>query len=406
MTKDRSTRHHLVLLHEKPIGAIHHTDDVARFVFDQDYWQNPERDVLGLWFDDNPKESPQAALRLPAWFSNLLPEGRLREWIARDRGVNVDREMQLLLQVGRDLPGAVQVIEDGASPKGLADKHPLVIKDDAREPEWKFSLAGVGLKFSMLRRSDRLTIPMSGELGDWIVKLPDFEHPFVPRNEFGMMQMARALGISVPLTILVHRDELPRLPENAWPSAEAFAYAVERFDRAATRRIHIEDFAQVRGFYPGAKYDGSFETIAALAYRSGDESALLEFSRRLAFNCLIGNGDAHLKNWSLIYPDGKKAQLSPAYDLVSTAPYTEHQGRTEDLGLKFGGSRRFEDVSRARFDRLEQKLLGSHGRLSAEVEKVVRDFPDALGALNDSKLSFVSSWISSHATATSARLLG
>ena len=117
------TAAHSVELKSKRIGTLLQRGDVARFVFNSDYWDDPERDVLGLWFEDNPRQSPQAALRLPSWFSNLLPEGPLRNWIAHDRGVSVDRELQLLLQIGQDLPGAVVVsaveVEPGVCEIGL-----------------------------------------------------------------------------------------------------------------------------------------------------------------------------------------------------------------------------------------------------------------------------------------------
>lgn len=133
------------------------------------------------------------------------------------------------------------------------------------------------------------------------MKLPDVRYADVPTNEFATMKLARAVGIDVPDVVLVHRDELPALPAHAWPCSEELAFAIARFDRAPDgQRIHIEDLAQVRGFYDHAKYTGSFETVGALIYRNRDVDSLREFVRRLTFNVLVGNGDAHLKNWSLI----------------------------------------------------------------------------------------------------------
>ncbi|MGQ0778449.1 MAG: HipA domain-containing protein [Pseudonocardiales bacterium] len=148
--------------------------------------------------------------------------------------------------------------------------------------------------------------------------------------------LSASAGITAPPVRLVHRDELDGLPPNVWPSREEWAYAVRRFDRTDDREpVHIEDLAQVRNVYPDYKYRGNYETVAALVYRGRDIAALREFARRLAFTVLISNGDAHLKNWSLIYPDGRIPRLAPAYDLVSTAFYL---GNDEQLGLKFGGT--------------------------------------------------------------------
>lgn len=237
----------------------------------------------------------------------------------------------------------------------------LAVEAD-RRAGWRFSLAGVQLKFSMLRRDDRLTLPAAGEGGDWIVKLPDRQYPDVPRNEYAMMSLAAAAGIEVPELALVHREDIAGLPPGIWPDHEEWAYAVRRFDRWVDGQpVHIEDLAQVRNFYPAQKYAGNYETVAALVYRRHDLEALTQFARRLAFMVLIGNGDGHLKNWSLIYRDPRRPTLSPAYDLVATAPYRS-DGETEDLGLKFFKSRRFQHVNVRLFDRLAERLgaTGAH----------------------------------------------
>lgn len=354
-----------VFLHERLIGYLYRHGDVTRFVFDPGYWGDPDRSVLGLRFEDDPHARHQAKMRLPPWFSNLLPEGRLREWIAMAHRTSVQREMDLLAQVGHDLPGAVQVLPSD-------DVISLDIAEDATAEEsgtvsndrlWSFSLAGVGLKFSMLSKGDRLTVPGVGEGGDWILKLPDSRYPDVPLNELAMMTLAGAVGIEVPEVRLVHREQVVALPDRVWMGGEERAYAVRRFDRGSKReRIHIEDMAQVRGFYPDAsrgnpgKYAGSFETVGALVYRRRDREALREFARRLAFNVLIGNGDAHLKNWSLIYRDPRIPTLAPAYDLVSTFVYRPDEQGPEDMGLKFGRTRRFEDVRLSSFEAMDRRL--------------------------------------------------
>lgn len=319
------------------VGHLHQRGDHTRFGLTEDYRADPDRPILGLIFEQDPQRIHSAALRLPPWFSNLLPEGVLRTWIAQDRGVSVDREMELLAQVGHDLPGAAQVLPADGPPPGWSEagEEPLLAVEADRRAGWRFSLAGVQLKFSMLRRDDRLTLPAAGEGGDWIVKLPDRQYPDVPRNEYAMMSLAAAAGIEVPELALVHREDIAGLPPGIWPDHEEWAYAVRRFDRWVDGQpVHIEDLAQVRNFYPAQKYAGNYETVAALVYRRHDLEALTQFARRLAFMVLIGNGDGHLKNWSLIYRDPRRPTLSPAYDLVATAPYRS-DGETEDLGLKF-----------------------------------------------------------------------
>jgi len=356
-------------------GLIHQWTDYTRFAFADEYRADPDRSVLGLIFEQDLFEPHAANLRLPPWFSNLLPEGVLREWIAADRGVSVEREMELLAQVGHDLPGAVRVLPAGIAPpewiggSSNGTGEPLLPAEERRG--WRFSLAGVQLKFSMVTEDDRLTLPAYGEGGDWIVKLPDQRYPQVPRNEFTMMSLAAASGIEVPEVRLVHREHVTGLPPGVWPNDEEWVYAVRRFDRADGRvPVHIEDLAQVCNVYPERKYSGNYESVASLLYRRHDIAALQQFARRLAFMVLIGNGDGHLKNWSLIYRDPRRPTISPAYDLVATAPYRVN-GHAEDLGLKFGGSKLFGRVHLGLFRRLQEKLGATSAALAECVAETV-----------------------------------
>jgi serine/threonine-protein kinase HipA len=121
----------------------------------------------------------------------------------------------------------------------------------------------------------------------------------------------------------------------------------------AGKRVHIEDFAQILGLYPEQKYASyNYETLANLVYKLAGESELDEFIRRLVFVIASGNGDAHLKNWSLIYPDGVNARLAPAYDFVSTIQYKAD----DQLALNLARSKRWQDVTRESFLRLARKI--------------------------------------------------
>lgn len=357
-----SEEHFDVFLYERPVARLIRRGDQTRCVFEEGYCDDPKRPVLGLRFEEDLHRNWSAIRRLPAWFSNLLPEGPLREWIGIAADVSVHQEMDLLARVGHDLPGAVRILRSEEPPPTTADNE-APAEADAKgtdTPQWRFSLAGVALKFSMIAKGDRLTSPATGEHGDWIVKTPDLRHDHVPENEFAMMSLARHAGIEVPDVRLVTRDDLPFLPDDVW-GRETQAYAVRRFDRGAQREpIHIEDFAQVRGFYPERKYVGTLETLASLIYRRRDVASLREFARRLTFNTLVGNGDAHLKNWSLIYRDRRRPVLSPAYDLVATFAYRPND-QPEDLGLSLGGSKSFSKVGPASLEKLEAKLSAKAG---------------------------------------------
>ncbi len=103
-----------------------------------------------------------------------------------------------------------------------------------------------------------------------------------------------------------------------------------------------QDFAEVFGVFPNGKYEGrSYANIAAVLWTDTGDVGTYEFVRRLVFSVLIGNADMHLKNWSLLYPDGRQPALSPAYDLVATLPYLPG----DRLALGFGGSRSLEGIT-------------------------------------------------------------
>ena len=121
-------------------------------------------------------------------------------------------------------------------------------------------------------------------------------------------------------------------------------------------------------------------------YRGHDIESLHEFARRLAFNILIGNGDAHLKNWSLIYRDPRVPTLAPAYDLVATFVYRPFVEGPEEMALHFGPSKRFEDARISTFARLDEKLGAKAGLdevVRTLVDRVVLEWPRAAALLQD-----------------------
>ena len=217
----------------------------------------------------------------------------------------------------------------------------------------RFSLAGVQLKFSAAAEaSGGLTIPAHGVGGSWIVKLPSTRFDAVPENEYVMLQLARAAGIQAPAIRLVPVREIRGLPAAAARLA-GNALVVERFDRAAGgQRVHMEDFAQVFGEFPDDKYKHhSYANIASVLWAETGDEPTYEFVRRLVFSVLIGNGDMHLKNWSLLYPDGRTPTLSPAYDFVATFVYLPG----DKLALSFGGERGLSEITMDQVRRFADK---------------------------------------------------
>lgn len=339
-----------VNLHGRQIGIINRlAGDRHLFSFEQEYVDDPKRPTMSLSFKGQSGGLVTAVRpvgrRVPPFFSNLLPEGHLRTYLAEQAGVKPEREFFLLAVLGADLPGAVTV-----TPL-TAEGHPVELQEDDQQSRTanrndgvlRFSLAGVQLKFSaVMETSGGLTIPAQGIGGAWIVKLPSTQFRSVPENEYVMLELARAVGITVPEIRLVPINEIQGLPEAA-ARMKGNALVMQRFDRGAgAARIHMEDFAQVFGLYPDDKYGRrSYANIASVLWAETGEVDTYEFVRRLVFSVVIGNGDMHLKNWSLLYPDGRTPVLSPAYDFVATFPYLP----SDKLALGFGGSQSLHEIT-------------------------------------------------------------
>ncbi len=361
-----------ILLHGEHVGTLTNVGhDRTLFSFSEAYIENAKRSTLGLRFKDSFGElitefKPTQTALMP-YFSNLLPEGHLREYLSERAGVKSEREFFLLWALGMDLSGAVTVTpdKDEVWPRNLdedAEKNDGD-KDNSLDDALRFSLAGVQLKFSAISEaSGSLTIPAKGMGGSWIVKLPSTRFAGVPENEYSMMNLARLVGMNVPSINLIDVKDIENLPSGIG-ELQGQAFAIKRFDRLKDGSpIHIEDFAQVFDVYPNDKYKkASSANIAQVIGAESDEKDIAEFIRRLVFNTLIGNADMHLKNWSLFYPDKRSATLSPAYDFVSTIPYIED----EKVALNFSRTKRFDEFT---FDEL--KHLSAKAMLP---EKIVLD---------------------------------
>lgn len=349
-----------VRLHGRSIGTLTRLPgDRVLFAFTDEYVADVQRPTLSLSFRDVlgnlVLDSRLTQTRLPPFFANLLPEGALREYLAARAGVKPEREFYLISELGRDLPGALEIGPSTASSLHNQHEQPAETTPLADEPETvlHFSLAGVQLKFSAIKdAAGGLTIPAHGVGGSWIVKLPSSRFVGLPANEFAMMSLARAVGITIPEIALVPLRRISGLPPEV-VSLGDHAYVIRRFDRTASGgRVQIEDFAQVFGLYPEQKYQrASYRNIAEVIWSEGGESAIAEFVRRLVFGMLIGNSDMHLKNWSLIYPDGRQPTLAPAYDLVSTIAYLPQ----DRLALTFVDSKEYESISLTQFERFATK---------------------------------------------------
>lgn len=328
------------------IGYLSRFGDVLRVSFDEAYVADPGRPTLSLSYRGASEAETRQILgatrdarvvrtdgRWPTFFQNLLPEGHNRERLARDRGCSEDDDFELLAAAGHDLFGAVEVApvdpEDGVpepvrvwhAAMGLDVLAPEVV---AAPVEDAASIPGVVTKFSAIQDGRRYVVKRNARPGSFILKLPSTRHPDLVDNELTGYRLAASLGLRCAEATRVARTDV-ELPESI-PFEHVLA--VRRFDRApGDRRVHMEELAQALSYAPREKYGRGIAhdlpvLLRVLDRLSADPAAdVREVVQRLVAFVLMGNTDAHLKNWALLYPDGVTPVLAPLYDPVCVAAW-------------------------------------------------------------------------------------
>lgn len=351
-------------LQGQPVGYVAgYSNGKNVFTLSPDYIENEARLALTLSHTNPDSFAQQLAKKHPyisthklhPVLSNLLPEGALRDFLSQSMKIHRDNEFALLSWLGRDLPGALVAdpIEASDIPE-LALLHRGKIQPtsiDIPDSRAHFSLAGVQMKFSMRDQDGRYITGDPDAPGDWIIKTPSTVHPFVPLNEYTAMTLAALAGVDIPEIKLIAMSSIEALPTINLPN-EPQAYGIRRYDRLpGNRRVHSEDFAQVFFAYAHDKYRAaSYDQIGKLIYQNsakGQRDAV-QMAVRLLVNMLLANGDAHLKNWSMIYPDGRNAELSPAYDIVVTKAYIADESQ---YGLNMDRVKNWYEASFEHFKR-------------------------------------------------------
>jgi serine/threonine-protein kinase HipA len=362
-----------VSLHGLRIGTLTMDERGEKSLrFSQDYRERAERPVLGQKFEDDLQRTYRGKRgSLPPFFANLIPErsGELRPLLEQQLEVAPDDDFALLEVLGCDLPGAVEVRRVSATRPRLApandDEILPTIPHNRDEESMRFSLAGVQLKFSVILARDKVTLPAHGTLGNWLVKLDSERFPRLCENEYAMMRWAKLGGFDVPDCLLMPSEVLlGKLSDHAVPDTHVLA--VRRYDRNGTK-IHQEDFAQVVNLLPEHKYDHvSYEQLTKLVGASVGVEAQDEVLRRLAFMIASGNADAHLKNWSLVYPDRIHARLGPLYDQVATIAWPGIQPK---LALEFGGVKLMAQLDHDKLARFADKSGLDRARVKARFDE-------------------------------------
>ncbi len=286
------------------------------------------------------KEAPAVSLTMPNQpgpynsgalhpvFTQNLPEGYLRRYISEKlrRHADVD-DMYLLALMGAKGIGHLSY-DAGLQ---LPESEPVAIEDilhwSGKDKLFPQLLERYYLNGMASGVQPKVVVSGSTLLQkDVIVKAFDDEFPLLTVNEFVCMKCAEYCGLNTP---------------KVWLSDDLQHYVVERFDADESgTKVGIEDFATLMGRPGDQKYSGTYENVLKVVRLNTNSLEQVEETFKLvAFNCLIGNGDAHLKNFSLQYhADHTEIQLSPVYDVTHTIIYPTIDN---EMALKMRKSKAF-----------------------------------------------------------------
>ncbi len=328
-----------------------------------------------------------------AFFGNLLPEEDVRAQVALITGISAANDYRLLERFGGDVAGAVTLLPLGEaervpepdsleilSPERLDEvltqlpQHPLAAD---REGEVRMSLAGAQSKLPVVEVDGGFALPHgSGRPTSHILKPEPARFPGLVSNEFFCMRLAGEVGLQVA-------------PADRGETSSGLPFLiVTRYDRDLTqepiRRLHQEDLCQALGKLHVEKYQHEGGAGVRDAMTLIDEESAVpardreQFWLALVFNVLIGNCDAHGKNYSLLY-HSPAPSLAPLYDLLSTAVYGEV---TKRLAMSIDGATELEDVGPSAWAQLAEEVRVAPRFLAQRVDPFVEKVWDAAEAMS------------------------
>lgn len=358
-----------------------------QFRYAEDYSGPPLSWALPLQAEAHPHATCRAV------FGGLLPEGVSREAIARRLGISTGNDYSLLEDIGGDCAGAISMLGAGQVQNwtpllqemsaveldeivGELPQRPLGV---SKRHGVRLSLAGAQPKLPVvLGDEDRMFLPLSaGAATTHIIKPEPSAFAGLVDNEAFCMELAAMCGLTTA-----------RATKRRTDSGLSYLL-VERYDRDLTtdpiRRLHQEDFCQALAQPSDRKYqeDGGpsvrdcMELIRDAAAIPAQD--VPRFWEALVFNWLIGNCDAHAKNFSLLY-DGRAPALAPLYDLVSTSLYDD---LTTRLSMSIGSARNLDEVNERAWIDLAQSVGLSEryarSTIAATTERVVSAAGELVG---------------------------
>lgn len=323
------------------------------------------------------------------FFAGLLPEGQMRHLIAQQFQVSSQNDFALLDYIGGECAGAVTFIEPGqALPvpthnddvQWLSDDEVVAILDElprrpmlAGKDGLRLSLAGAQDKLPVVFDGARIGLPLNGTPSSHILKpaIHTVENSVI--NEGFCMALAEAMQLK-PAKSKVHRV------------LDRSFLLVERYDRLIDaqeyrQRLHQEDFCQALGVVPEMKYQNEggpdlaqcFELVRNATRPNAPQ--VLRLLDYVIFNALIGNHDAHAKNFSLLYLGGKSGKapvLAPFYDTLSTAVYPT---LTPKMAMKIGSKYKFSEVQARHWDQFAESVGLTKAQAKRRILELAKSLP-------------------------------
>ncbi len=333
----------IVYLNGSKVGSLKQDESgLLQFSYDQAWIEKPGSIQLSRSL---PLQSEVfTGKKTRPFFAGILPEEGPREKIAEIFGISSNNDYALLERIGGECAGAVSLLPEGEIPAGINNKkhrelteselqkliselpsRPLLVGMEGL----RLSLAGAQDKLPVIVHNGKICLPLNDTPSTHILKPEPKRFPGLAINEVFCMTLAKMVGLIVPET-------------KYYTIKKKSCILVQRYDRLkiedVTIRLHQEDFCQALAFPPERKYQaegGPVISDCISLLREWSTAPVLDipsFVKCLIFNVLIGNSDAHAKNFSLLYSGGER-RLAPYYDLVSTIAWPN---LTKKLAMKIG----------------------------------------------------------------------
>lgn len=386
-----------VWLYGGHVGTLVLIDGHLSFCYAPDWLSKPDAIALSASLPLQPSPFDDRSTR--PFFAGLLPEGQMRQLIARQVQVSSQNDFALLDHIGGECAGAVTILGSGQmapSPnrnndvRWLSGNDVVAILDElprrpmlAGKDGLRLSLAGAQDKLPVVFDGVRIGLPLNGAPSSHILKPPIQAVADSVVNEGYCMALADAMRLR-PAKSKIHVVlDRPFL-------------LVERYDRIVDavgqrQRVHQEDFCQALGLVPELKYQNEggpdlprcFDLVRRMTRPSAPQ--VLRLLDYVIFNALIGNHDAHAKNFSLLY-SGKTPALAPLYDALSTAVYPT---LTPKMAMKIGSKYKFSEVEARHWMQFAEGVGLTKSQSKRRILELARSLPTTARQLqSDARYGF------------------